>query len=210
MGFDGAGNFTRTDGVRTGATTWQQAQAATVNIEADDHDVHDEDIASGLSNCITKDGQTVIEANIPMNSKKFTGLAAGSANGDSVRYEQVSGALNELTWAPTYTPSSGTFGTVTTNLAKYFLDNSILEIYLDFFGTFSGVTDHLNVTLPVEIGQYAVTLNGYFVVASTDISPSLLITYSSATSLDLYAFSSLQEFQAAQYNFIINGRLRRL
>lgn len=44
---------------------------------------------NGLSNVITKDGQTTITANIPMSGFKFTGLAAGTANGDSLRYEQL-------------------------------------------------------------------------------------------------------------------------
>lgn len=39
--------------------------------------------------CLHADGSVNPSANLPMNSKKLTGLAAGSANGDSVRYEQV-------------------------------------------------------------------------------------------------------------------------
>lgn len=47
------------------------------------------DLASnGLSYAITKDGQTTLTANLPMGGFKLTGLAAGSANGDSLRYEQ--------------------------------------------------------------------------------------------------------------------------
>jgi hypothetical protein len=46
-------------------------------------------IATGLSNCITKDGQTTVSANIPMNSKKFTGLAVGSDRADSINVGQV-------------------------------------------------------------------------------------------------------------------------
>ena len=46
-------------------------------------------MATGLSTAITKDGQTTITANIPMNSKKLTGLTAGSATTDSVTLEQV-------------------------------------------------------------------------------------------------------------------------
>jgi len=41
------------------------------------------DIASGLSSVICKDGQSTVLANIPMNSKKLTGLADGSARSDS-------------------------------------------------------------------------------------------------------------------------------
>lgn len=47
------------------------------------------DIATALSSCILKDGTQTITSNIPMSSFKFTGLGAGSTNGDSLRYEQV-------------------------------------------------------------------------------------------------------------------------
>lgn len=51
------------------------------------------DIATGLSTCVLKDGSQTITANIPMGGFKFTGLAAGSASGNSLRYEQVNGIL---------------------------------------------------------------------------------------------------------------------
>ena len=46
------------------------------------------DLATGLSTCVLKDGTQTLTANIPMSSFKLTGLAAGSAAGDSLRYEQ--------------------------------------------------------------------------------------------------------------------------
>lgn len=46
-------------------------------------------IATGLSNAICKDGQTVITANIPLASHKLTGLANGAARTDSIAYGQV-------------------------------------------------------------------------------------------------------------------------
>ncbi len=55
------------------------------------------DLASGLSTCVLKDGTQTITANLPMGGYKFTGLGAGSTSGDSVRYEQVSGA-SALPW----------------------------------------------------------------------------------------------------------------
>lgn len=51
------------------------------------------DIATGLSSAILKDGTQTITANIPMSSFKLTGLAAGSASGNSLRYEQVNGLV---------------------------------------------------------------------------------------------------------------------
>lgn len=50
-----------------------------------------DDIATEITNSIDKGGRTTPTANLPMGGFKLTGLAAGSANGDSVRYEQISG-----------------------------------------------------------------------------------------------------------------------
>ena len=66
------------------------------------------DIATALTNCITRDGQSTPSANLPMNAKKLTGLAAGTSAGDSVRYEQV-----VLTGAALGTPTSGTLTSCT-------------------------------------------------------------------------------------------------
>ena len=47
------------------------------------------DIASALTTSIASDGQTVISANIPMNSKKLTGLAAPTVAGDALSFGAV-------------------------------------------------------------------------------------------------------------------------
>ena len=47
------------------------------------------DLATGINNALAKDGQNAATANIPMGGFKFTGLAAGSAAGNSVRMEQA-------------------------------------------------------------------------------------------------------------------------
>ncbi len=64
------------------------------------------DIATGLSTAVLKDGSQTLTANIPMSSFKLTGLAAGSASGDSLRYEQR--YTNPLTLG---TPQASTSGT---------------------------------------------------------------------------------------------------
>jgi hypothetical protein len=45
------------------------------------------DIATGLSTCITKDGQQTVTSDIPMATHKFTGMKIGSASGDSASVE---------------------------------------------------------------------------------------------------------------------------
>lgn len=80
MPFNGSGTYSLPAGnpVVTGTTI---SSTTTNNTNSD--------IATALTNCITRDGQSTPSANLPMNSKKLTGLAAGTSAGDSVRYEQV-------------------------------------------------------------------------------------------------------------------------
>ena len=54
---------------------WVADATAGVKIRADYHDAEDDGFAAGLTNCITKDGQTIVTQNIPFNSKRLTGLA---------------------------------------------------------------------------------------------------------------------------------------
>jgi microcystin-dependent protein len=70
MPFNGSGTFTR-------IYNWVMDKNQNVKITASRFDNEDDNFASGLSNCITKDGQTVIIQDIPFNSKKITGLASG-------------------------------------------------------------------------------------------------------------------------------------
>lgn len=92
MAFNGSGVFSRTNGTNTGATLWADDRDASAKILADRHDIHDQDLADGLSLCIARDGQSTISANIPMNSKKFTGLTTGSARTDSISLGQAQDA----------------------------------------------------------------------------------------------------------------------
>jgi hypothetical protein len=51
------------------------------------------DFATGLSNTMTKDGQGVPTANIPMGNNKLTGLANGTISTDAAAYGQVTAAI---------------------------------------------------------------------------------------------------------------------
>jgi hypothetical protein len=66
--FNGAGLFVR-------VRNWVADAAAGIKIRADYHDIEDDGFASGLSQCIARDGQSVVLANIPMNSKRLVSLA---------------------------------------------------------------------------------------------------------------------------------------
>ena len=89
------------------------------------------DLATALSNCMTRDGQSPPTVNIPMGGYRLTGLAAGVAAGDSVRYEQVlvltggtmTGTVTLVT--PVLgTPTSGTLTNCTGSLANCTADGT--------------------------------------------------------------------------------------
>jgi hypothetical protein len=82
MAFNGTGTFVR-------IYNWVNDKVNAVPITASSFDAELDGMASGLSDCITKDGQTTITGNIPMNSHNFTGLSTGNARTDSLTLGQV-------------------------------------------------------------------------------------------------------------------------
>lgn len=125
MPWSGGSNqtFSRTDGVRTGATTWQQAQAASVPILSSAADVHDQDIASGINDCLKKDGGNHPTDNLPMGGYKHTGVADASVSTEYASKGQMDTALAlkaalsspTLTGTPAAPTAAG--GTNTTQIA---------------------------------------------------------------------------------------------
>lgn len=90
MSYNGSGTFSLVAGnpVVTGTTISSTWANNTLN-----------DIATGLSTAITKDGQTTPTANIPMGGYKITNLAAATLASDAPRYDQVVavGAVTTIT-----------------------------------------------------------------------------------------------------------------
>lgn len=105
-----SGTFVRTDGVRQGTTVWQQADGAGVNIEAPDHDVHDQDIAGGITETWNRSGQNSPTQDLPMSGYKFTGVGnaaarnqfgvVGQVQDNAFNYAVDTGAANAITIAP--------------------------------------------------------------------------------------------------------------
>lgn len=78
MAWDGSGNFNRSNGTYTGATVWQQDEVAAVDIEADRHDTHDEDLADGIEACLAKNGENAMTGDLNMGGNALTSLQAAS------------------------------------------------------------------------------------------------------------------------------------
>lgn len=81
MSFNGSGVFSIT-------TTGQPVVAGTT-ISDTVFNALTADLASGLSTCMTKDGQQVLTANIPYAGYKNTGMGIGTATTDSASIENV-------------------------------------------------------------------------------------------------------------------------
>ncbi|MER8619162.1 hypothetical protein NKG99_20380 [Mesorhizobium sp. M1409] len=110
MPFDGSGTFNR-------VMNWVSDAAAGIKIKSDRHDSEDDNFAAGLSNTLTKDGQSQPTANIPLNGKKLVNVGAPTVGTDAATKSYADGllantALTGVPTAPTAAP-----GTNTTQLA---------------------------------------------------------------------------------------------
>lgn len=88
MSFNGSGTFV--------VNTAGQPVVPNTIISATAFNALTNDLANGLSTCITKDGQTTPTANIPMGSNKITGLAPGTSGTDAANLTQVQGSTAKL------------------------------------------------------------------------------------------------------------------
>jgi len=69
--------------------TWQQANAAGIDIIAPDHDAHDQDVADGLNLALLKNGGNTATADIPMGGFTLTNLAAADSRTEPARFSDL-------------------------------------------------------------------------------------------------------------------------
>ena len=125
------------------------------------------DLATGLSTCIAKDGQTTVTANIPMATYKFTGLGAGSARTDSaslanvqdgtgVYVATVGGTADVITITPSPAITAYTAGQT--------------------FRFIASGTNTTNVTVNANaLGAKAITKNGTIALTAGDIPSGMMV-----------------------------------
>lgn len=82
MAFNGSGVFNR-------LYNWVNDAAVPIKIRADRMDAEMDGMATGLSTCVTKDGQTTITANLPMSTYRHTGVGNAAARTDYAAFGQV-------------------------------------------------------------------------------------------------------------------------
>lgn len=151
------------------------------------------DLATGLSTCLTKDGQTNPTANLPMANYKFTGMGAGSDATDSANLSQVQSTVVKLigsvSGADTIT------GSMTPALTAYAAGQMF---YFVAAGANTGaVTLNIN-----SLGAKAVTRDGSTALAAGDINSGEIVVV-------VYDGTRFQMVNAANSfgNTTINGTL---
>lgn len=125
------------------------------------------ELEAALSNRICKDGQTTITQNIPMNNKKLTDLAAGSAATESCNLQNI--LLNTGKYAGT---AGGTVDAITlTPLPAWTSYSAGMDIYFIASGANTGaVTANIS-----GLGDKAVTKNGATALSAGDIPSAGMI-----------------------------------
>lgn len=90
MAFNGSGTFVR-------LYSWVTDALNALFIDATRMDAEMNGMATALSDCVTRDGQSPATANIPLGGFKITGLANGTLATDAAAYGQLAAAANEWT-----------------------------------------------------------------------------------------------------------------
>lgn len=110
MAYNGSGTFVR-------LYNWVADKAGGLKIIASRMDAEMDGFATGLSNAITKDGQTTITANIPFNNRRITGLGDAAAATDAMNRQTADGRYLQLATAQTITGTKTVAGAAL-NLAQ--------------------------------------------------------------------------------------------
>jgi hypothetical protein len=184
MSFNGSGTFLIN-------STGQPVVANTV-ISATVFNALTADLASGLTNCITKDGQSTPTANIPMGNNKVTGLAVGTLANDAATLGQVQSTAAKLI---TISGTDTITGTMSPTLTAYAAGQ--------LFYFVAGGANTGAVTLNVDgLGSRAVTRDGSTALAAGDINSGEMVVV-------IYDGTRFQMINAANSfgNTTINGTL---
>jgi hypothetical protein len=184
MTWDGSGTYNRV----YGATGWVTDKNANTKILASRHDTHDQDIATALNNCLTRDGQGKPSADISWNSHKITSLLDPSSNQDAATKAYVdTGAFATATATATLTGCT-TSPTVTAYFQRI---NRVCVVHIPGITATSNTTGcSITVTYPSGLqpntSRIIATLvmdNGVEAMGRVDVggTPNVITLYPSVT-----------------------------
>ena len=159
MAFNGSGTFAR-------LYNWVNDRANSVKIRADRMDAEMDGFATGLTTCVTKDGQTNPTANLPMAGFRHTGVGAANA---ADQYATVSGVQNG---AYSHLTSVSGADTITANAPLTITAYATGQR----FRFVSAGANTTAVTLNIDsLGAKAVTKNGTTALAAGDIASGAIV-----------------------------------
>lgn len=125
MPFNGQGVFSR-------LYNWTLDAAQNINILPDRMDNDANDIAAGLSNCVTRDGQAPMLAALPMGGFQINSLAAPTSAADAANKAYVDGAFVPLNGSNPMTAALNLGGFQINNVAAPVLaTDAVTKGYVD-------------------------------------------------------------------------------
>jgi len=164
------------------------------------------DIATALTQSLSKDGQTVPTGNLPMGGNKLTGLGAATGNGESLRFEQLFSQGNPIDVA-----GSGTtdIGSVSSNFLNITGSATITSFGTNYNGPkylkFTGSTTltYNATTLVTPAAANIVTLAGDTAIAVPKSTASGI-----PDGWEIVFYSEFYGSDVAFKNRIINGAMQ--
>ena len=160
LSFNGSGVFNR-------LYTWVNDAAAAVKIRADRMDNEMNGFATGLTNCVTRDGQSPATANLPMGGFKHTGVAAASSSTEYATFGQL------LSNGVIYCPTVGGTASAITLSSGHSISAYAAGMAVSFI-VGSSVTGATTVDLD-GLGAKALTKRGSTALANLDIQAGWLV-----------------------------------
>lgn len=173
MSFNGSGLFEIN-------TTGQPVVTGTTISSTVFNDLTD-DLATGLTTCITKDGQTTPTANIPMGSNKITGLANGTVATDAAAYGQLS-TYGVPGYTTTATAAGTTTLTVSSTFNQYFTGATTQTVVLPVVSTLALGFQFRIVNL--STGSLTVNSSGSNLTATVTAASEITLTCKAITGTD--------------------------
>ncbi len=142
--------------------SWANDAANSIFVRSDRMDNEMNDMASGLSNCITRDGQSLPTTNIPFGTFKITGLGSGASPTDSVNYGQVFNSPTFVSPSASVTPAYGNSSTLLATTAFV-----AAVAFAAGLPAISAATRNMTITNNGTTGRWARAAGGKIYLAST-------------------------------------------
>jgi hypothetical protein len=159
MAFDGSGTFNR-------IYDWTDDAGNGINITASRFDTEMDGMATGLSTCITKDGQTTITANLPMATYRHTGVGNGAARDDYLAVGQMQD--DAVVWCGT---AGGTGDVITLNTSPVTTAHTAGQRFVFIASAANTGATTVN---PNTVGAKNVTKFGATALAANDILAAMV------------------------------------